>query len=505
MTMDVYKRANFFPGLQVGPAYWNSIEDYHFRKESLYNMLFHGAGIVPGYMDSLHVQAEKTKGGLITLLVGRGLAFDALGRPVFVYEPQAIVLDPKKFKLPSTVYVTISYKERMEDFYQNKENPDMQGYRNKLEMAKIGIVQELVPSEYSIELARISLSDEDGKGISEIKNNNDFGDPGINTLDFRFVPWAVHVKKGMSEYLRVFMTDMLEYTRSVANSCYEVLQIGSIRNLQTVAMTGKMIMETAGVFYDDLIHIISPFFDLDHQVLFEIAEYEREHEKQGKLYTVKEGYERARNAMYQFGDYIKSYGGAYEETDKMLKAHKTVMDGLREVLVEKEVSSDDIKYISYAMPHVLLFGESRYTLVDTINMASAESLETHRVKFDESLHPSTSNEVFSYPDGELVHDTVKRWIGGTMKLVLKNIVRGRKTLLIRRTDIHQGNYSVDVLLNGKKAKTLGVEGIDTKNRWRNLFVVFEEGELNDYTPEIGFTMGEKGRDNTGTIWVYQLL
>ncbi len=50
------------------------MEEYHFRKETLYNSLFHGTGIVPDYRQSLHVQAEKTKGGLITLLVGSAIS-----------------------------------------------------------------------------------------------------------------------------------------------------------------------------------------------------------------------------------------------------------------------------------------------------------------------------------------------------------------------------------------------------------------------------------------------
>lgn len=113
---EYFKRANFFPGLKATPGFWNEMEEYHFRKETLYNSLFHGAGIVPDYRQSLHVQAEKTKGGLITLLVGSGLAIDGSGRPVFLYEPQALVLDPKKYSLPCTVYVTARYEERMEDF-----------------------------------------------------------------------------------------------------------------------------------------------------------------------------------------------------------------------------------------------------------------------------------------------------------------------------------------------------------------------------------------------------
>ena len=92
-----------------------------------------------------------------------------------------------------------------------------------------------------------------------------------------------------------------------------------------------------------------------------------------------------------------------------------------------------------------------------------------------------------------------------MKFHLKNLMKGRKTLLIRRTDIHQGNYSVDIKLSDKSCKTLQIDGVDTKNRWRNLFVLFEEDEIKHYTAEISFDIGEKGRDNSGTIWVYQML
>lgn len=54
MEDEVYfKRANFFPGLKATPGFWNEIEDYHFNKESLYNNLFHGFGIVPEYKQSL--------------------------------------------------------------------------------------------------------------------------------------------------------------------------------------------------------------------------------------------------------------------------------------------------------------------------------------------------------------------------------------------------------------------------------------------------------------------
>ena len=209
--------------------------------------------------------------------------------------------------------------------------------------------------------------------------------------------------------------------------------------------------------------------------------------------------------MYAFGDLIKSYDNSYEKLDAILSMHRAVMDGIRQTLITKEVGSEDIKYISYTMPRILLFGEERYTLVDTLNFASAENVENHNFELIDCSHPSTSNESFFYPDGTLVHDTVRRWIGGGVRFQLRNIVKSRKTLIIRRTDIHQGNYSVDVLLAGTEPRTMAVEGSDTKKRWRNLFVIYEEGEISDLSPEIQFHIGEAGRDNSGTVWVYQLL
>ena len=325
-SLQSYKRANFFPGLKATPAFWNEMEDYHFHKETLYNSLFHGYGIVPEYQQSLHVQAEKTRGGLITLLVGSGLAFDGFGRPIFLYKPQALVLDPKKFKIPCTVYVTICYNERMEDFYENPENYELQGYQHKEENSKVEILSEVTDYNSYVELARIRLEDPDGTGINEIKNNETFSNPGPNAIDFRFVPWINRVRKGISSYLLNHMINLFEYTESLGNAGYEVIQLTSLRNLQSVAMTSKMILQTTGVYFDDLINMIIPIFNMDHQVLFDIDEWEREHEAEGRLYTTKAVYEEARVAMYALGDLIKSYTGAYDEIDKILDTHNKVQN-----------------------------------------------------------------------------------------------------------------------------------------------------------------------------------
>ena len=301
------------------------------------------------------------------------------------------------------------------------------------------------------------------------------------------------------------MIDLFEYTCSVSKSCNEIFPLSSLKSMHTVAMTSKMIIQTAGVFFDDVIHLLTPLFDVDHDVLFELADYEREHESEEYNFTTKEDYENARSAMYTFSELLKKYTNKYEEIDLILNEHRKIIDGLKKTIIEKEVKSNDIQFISYKMPRVLLFEEEKYTLVDTINMASAESVEAHRLTFVNAKHPSTAKDSFYYPDGTLVYDTIKRWVGGSMKFHLKNIVKGRKTIIIRRTDIYQGNYTVTVTLQGKNNYTMNIDGVDTKNRWRNIYIKINEGEITEYTPEVIFDIGEKGRDNSATVWVYQLL
>ena len=367
---ESFKRANFFPGLKATPTFWNEMEDYHFKKEKLYNTLFHGYGVVPDFMQSMHVQAEKTKGGILTLLVGSGLAFDSEGNPVFLYEPKAIVLDPKKYALPCTVYITIRYSERLEDYYENEGNRDLQGYQHRKETSRIEVASEKPADGSCIELARIRLEDEAGTGISEIKNNDGFTMPAANMLDYRFVPWATRMKKGMSWHLKKFLTELLQQTEDYAESSYDTVPLASLRNLQAVAMTSKMIVQTTGVFFDDLIHMIKPIFNMDHQVIFDLSEWEMKQNGDERKYTTKSCYEEAKRAMYELGDMIKSYSGSYDEMDGILRSHQAVMEGLREALVEEGFSDRDIRYISTQFPVALMLNNEKYTLIDSISMGS---------------------------------------------------------------------------------------------------------------------------------------
>ena len=503
----LFKRPNFFPGLKATPNFWNDLEDYHYNKERLYNCLFNGFGIVPDFMSSLYVEVQKVRPGMVSLLINPGMAIDGYGRAVFLYEPEILVLDYKKYTLPCTVYITIRYNEQMEDFYKNNENFELQGYQHKREGCLLEVVSNIPDPDAYIEIARIRLADADRSGVTKVTSSDPtkFVVPKDNELDYRFIQWTSKTKRGISVFFQNYMLNVFDETEKAASGCYSILPVASLLNLQTISMTAKMIVQTSGAYFEDIVNMFYPMYNSDYQVVFEIAEYERKHPGEELGFITKDSYQDAREAVYMLGDAIKAFNATYEELDNILKLHTIVIDGLRKSVSEKEISTKDIMLMSTEMPKVLLFDDAHYTLVDTLLMGSKESLQMHDVRFIGCSYPTTSNETFTYPDGKAVNDVVKRWIGGQMKFSLRNVVKGNPILIVRRTDVYNGNYQVQVSFNGQNITTINIDGIDTKNRWRNYYFSIDRNMVTDFSPEVSFDIGEKGRDNSASIWIYQVL
>ena len=499
-----FRRSNFFPGLKASPIFWNQNEDYHFNKEILYNKLFNGYGIVPNYLSSFAVETDKTKGGLLTLVINPGLAIDGFGRPIFLYEPYMMILDIKKFDLPCTAYIVARYNEEMEDFYKNPENHDYQGYQHKKESCVIEVLDSLLDPDTYVELSRVYLDNSNGQ-IMKISDASNFSAPGPNELDARFVSWTRTIKKGVSKHFLQYLIQVLSDTEQSMGVCYSSIPIPAFLNLQTIVMTSKIILQTSGIFFDDVLNMLSPLYSVDYQVVYDIAEYERSHKDMNRSLVIEENYTKAREDVLVLGDMIKNYNGTYEELNKIIALHSGIVSHIEDVIVSEEVSINDMKIVSFDMPHVLLFNERHYTMIDSIDMSKKESIQGHDVRFIGCSYPTTSNESFRYPDGTMVNDIVKRWIGGEMKFKINNVVKGNDLLIIRRTDVYNGNYVVNVVLNDDDTKEMEIDCRDVKSRWRNYYVEFEGTLLNDYIPEVSFSIGSSGRDNCGTVWIYQAL
>jgi hypothetical protein len=403
----------------------------------------------------LKVSALKGAGSVFTLIVESGAAIDAAGRALFLYEPQALTLDCKKYKLPSTVFVVIKYNEVLEDYFQNQDNTDFQGYKKKTESAKVEITQQFDPTENVIELVRIHLK-EDSKGdIKEIRQAESFSDPGDNSLDFRYLHWSSAAKKGLSPYLQEFLVKLLEQTRTVAMISHDAVHLQGLRELQTISLTAKMLVQCGDVSFNDIVNIVYPLYDLNNQILQEILEYERE--ENARSFSLKDTFGDMQTAVYEMGDIIKYFDYSYEHLDSLLKTHRRVIEGLRTLFITKQMTAQDLALMSKELPRVLMLGAERFTLVDFIDLRDQESVEAHKLDFHNSKDVSTANLVHTYPDGATVRDAVKSFVGGAAVFQLKNVIRHRKLLIIRRTDVVNGNYSVDVKLSENYSKKLLVD------------------------------------------------
>ncbi len=498
--IEQFKRANFFNGLMASPRFWNGIQDYHYNKESFYNVVFHGYGVLPGVMDNFAIQRLKGTGGVAALIVHPGAAIDNQGRAIYLYEPQALTLDVRKYKLPATVYITVRFNEVMEDFFQNDENPDYQGYMSKVETAKIEVSNTLDASRHVIELGRVSLEEaEEGEEVS-VTDAGDFANPGPNALDFRFVPWVRTFKRGLSPYLSEFLITLLNKSRNIAQVAYDMLELPGFRELQTISLTARMLLQCGDVSFNDIVNIIYPLFDINNQIVQEILEYERNKGK--RSISTTENFEVVKRNVFEMGDRIKSFDDTYETLDVILKCFEKVSEGYQNLFITKKITSTDLSLMSDDLSRILLLEDERYTLVDFIDLRDKESTEAHKLEFIDTTDVQTTNIALTYPDGKIVRDTVKRYLGGSVRFNVKNIIKKRDLLIIRRTDVIHGNYRVSVDLGNTK-KVLKVDVPDSRHRWRNLSVQFHEDYIDKYSLTVNMTMEDQGRDNFGRIWIYQ--
>ena len=503
--LSKFKRANFFNGLVATPRYWNEIQEYHYRKENFINSIFHGHGIIEGVTGNLKIQPIKGSGGsTLAIVVNSGAAIDKHGRSIFLYEPQALTIDYRKYKLPTTVYITLRYKEMMEEYYQNEDNPDFQGYQKKLENGIVDIRNAEPDDKDLLELARIYLEEDKNGEIPAITENKDFANPGPNTIDSRFLAWTSVAREGLSPYLKEFLVSVLDKTRNIAQISHDAINLPSFRELQVVSLTAKMLVQCGDVRFDDVIHVLYPIFNIDNQIVQDMLDYERDEEKH--LFSMNENFEKIKNSVFEMGDLLKSWDGDYESIDEMIRKHQDCINGIRNIFITRKMNINDVMHMSEELPRILLVGDERYTLVDFMDMKDQESVNGHKLRFEGNRDVTSSNIALSYPDGEVVRDTIKRYVGGSVFFNLKNIIKKRKLLLFRRTDIVTGNYSLDVILgNEANKRILNIDTADSKFRWRNCFVQFEEDEVDSHSVPVEFRMGETGRDNFAKIWIYQRL
>lgn len=197
-------------------------------------------------------------------------------------------------------------------------------------------------------------------------------------------------------------------------------------------------------------------------------------------------------------DYSLETGGTYVMVEVVTSAPKP------QTPVAARAEAEEIRNMSSSLPRILLYKNDRLTLVDQLNMNSQESKEAHRLEYTgKGVTNSTSKESFYYSDGVLVYDTVVRVKGGNLKFNLKNVIKGRKTLIVARVDCGVQDQDYVLTIGGIDYKA-NVKR-DQKNRWVNVVFEVEEGVITTYSPDVLIKSNTKSSIAVGSIAIYQLL
>lgn len=153
----LFRRINFFKGLFMKTEDWQREQEYHMEKQRFHNKYLHTPGVVFNCLEGLRVSVSE-KGNTFT--VAPGYAIDGEGRDLYVPEAKEILIpDLQSFNPPTTIYISLSYNENLEDRREDTTNPMYSGHACVTEDTKIEITREKPDNYHSIQLAHVRLSE----------------------------------------------------------------------------------------------------------------------------------------------------------------------------------------------------------------------------------------------------------------------------------------------------------------------------------------------------------
>ena len=164
---------------------------------------------------------------------------------------------------------------------------------------------------------------------------------------------------------------------------------------------------------------------------------------------------------------------------------------------------DVVKTMPAPKPTLELEGIT-WVLVDEIEILNKESEDKHLFTIKGAKDSYRSRQKLKYPDGTTVEDTGRAHVDGYSEYKLLNITPGRPVVILRRMDSVDGDYALELSVNGKKRSIVSCVGTDRVHRWRNWPVMIAAESVTAETLLIYQLSLTAGRDiNMFHIWVYQ--
>ena len=472
-SANPFKRINFFRGFLTTEDDWNDAERYHVEKRKLHNRLFHGPGIVPGFLGELRVQA-RGKGDL-SMEVSPGYATDGNGSDIVLWETQIKTINPLDYKLPQAIYLVLKYFEDKTDYIAYKENLDYKGHRRVAELAKVefSIVEPDISRE--VELGRVQLT-KDARRIFDAK---DPSNPGPNEIDLRFVPRA-----GVSgSFMDPKSTMMLRRTLTSKRRAFAAMSRGGVASARSVydaSVTLEMLEAVNNLDFRNINDCLRIVVQMEYDVVREI---ESSHPT---LAGRKEFQDFRKNVEIMNGLIAEAKRGPdYLETllayqakscDAILSIYAG--DDVEAPVAEAgapapKVSSKDawdderVKVHSDDFPDEMNYNGRSFKLKDMIDVIDKKSEQEHEFIIEGASDTYRTRQRLKYPDGKVVEDVGVAHVNGWASWTVKSIVPKKDVLMICRIDYVHGDYAADIEANGQVVGELMCDGSDRRFRWRN--------------------------------------
>ncbi len=521
------KRINFFKGFVTTEDDWNDAERYHVEKHKLHNKAFHGMGVVQGWGDEFRI-APRGKGEL-SAEIFPGYAIDGQGNDVILWKPAILPINKGDYKLPQTIYLTLRFVEEFTDFIAYKQNLDYKGHRRIAEICKLEWTEKEVDPSHEVELCRVQLT-RDATALSLPK---DPLDPGPNTIDRRFVPYAGIAGGFLDARLLFELRKLIDEARKHFSQLWKEQQVASANNVVQALITVGLMLETGALGPQQIMNIMSLLAELQQDVVGEIeatkpglsakkdfslfkrnVEYLRDVSEEGRA-AMTQGQPPATDKLMDVVAYQSKGANAIGSVVRVAAPVRPVVvaddtpgkpEGGMRIVLDNDPGWEAVKVRSAPFTETLEVNGSHWTLIDEIDLLDKDHEEKHNFTIREARDQYRMRQRLRYPDGQTVLDTGIAHEGGYAEWEIHNVTPNVDLVIIRRMDYVRADYECEVFCEGQLVGVIPCPGDDRRFRWRNWPFQIPAAFITKDRLRIRQVMSTADRDiNFFHLWFYQAL
>ncbi|MCZ6601631.1 MAG: hypothetical protein O6952_01350 [Planctomycetota bacterium] len=496
MKEKSYERVRHFHGQRLEVRDFEDEQQYHMERRRIHQRLFHGPGVVTGFLGDLHATALGR--GDLSLVIDPGVACNGLGQDIFLPRRVVIAVDLNTLRLPQTVYLVIRRTEEPADFVEDPEQPEYKGHRRVRERASIEVVGREPDPEREVELARVRL----GEGTQEIRDAAHRDRPETNEIDLRFVPVAACAATAPPDLVHACRSALgeLASVSTLFISRYELPVFREIRLLIHQARCSTLPPLRLPHLAEGLTLLLSLLQEAVDAIALALP---RLHSS-AHLQSIAARLDAAPDTFSIHADSL------HRATRLVREIHEDLTRFLAEAPMSREegwapADLETIKVRSAEFPEVLIIGGKRLRLVDQIDVADTVSEEEHRFRLMDFDDAWSMRREFYYPDGALVVDRGRAQVGGVVRFNVRHLEPGKDLLVIRRIDTLRCSGVAELEVDGMKVPERWVlTGRDALHRWRNCPMGVPAGLISSEEVEICFRFVEAERGmEFYRLWFYQ--